>query len=120
MTTANVRREIRSLRADSCLEKSSRGSVFTQNGWVLLFIAICTVIYVHGITKKNEVIAFLDQNLSHLQMEKEQLIEEKEDLLLQIHSQSDPAWVKLTLMKGLGLVPEGQLKVYFHSGDDPT
>ena len=46
-------------------------------------------------------------------MSKEFLLEEKEDLKLQINSQKDPAWIELTLMKGLGLVPEGQLKVYF-------
>lgn len=37
----------------------------------------------------------------------------QEDLLLQINSQSDPAWVELILMKGLGLVPEGQTKAVF-------
>lgn len=33
--------------------------------------------------------------------------------MLEINSQSDPAWVELMLMKNLGLVPEGQIKVFF-------
>ena len=50
--------------------------------------------------KKNEVIAALDTQLGHLQVEKSLLLQEKEDLLLQVNSQSDPAWIQLTLKKG--------------------
>ncbi len=32
----------------------------------------------------------------------------------QINSQSDLAWLELTLMKGLGLVPENDQKVFFY------
>jgi hypothetical protein len=32
---------------------------------------------------------------------------------LQINSQSDLAWIELTLMKGLGVAPEDSQKVYF-------
>ena len=80
-------------------------------------MAACTVVYFHSVGKKNEVIASLDQRLESLHEEKNALLQLKDDLLLQINSQSDPAWIQLTLMKGLGLVPEGQLKVYF-CGDD--
>lgn len=34
-------------------------------------------------------------------------------LMRQINSQSDPAWIEMVLKKELGLVPEGQIKVYF-------
>ena len=30
-----------------------------------------------------------------------------------INSQSDPAWIEMVLKKELGLVPEGQTKIYF-------
>lgn len=36
-----------------------------------------------------------------------------EELLLEISSQSDSAWIELTLMKKFGLVPEGKRKVFF-------
>lgn len=87
-----------------------------QNWWVVLFIAACSLIYLNFGDKKNEVIASLDNHLKHLMLEKAALLQEKEDLLLQVNSQSDPAWIQLTLKKGLGLVPEGQKKVYFQSG----
>lgn len=38
---------------------------------------------------------------------------EQEELKLQVLSQSDPAWIELSLIKGLGLVPEGYTKIYF-------
>ncbi len=38
---------------------------------------------------------------------------EHDDLLMQIQSQSDHAWVELLLKKHLGMVPCGQTKVYF-------
>jgi len=40
-------------------------------------------------------------------------LEKREDLLLQINSQSDPAWTEILLKKHLGMVPSGQTKVYF-------
>ena len=38
---------------------------------------------------------------------------EKQELELLIKSYSDPAWLEMVLMKGLGMVPKGQIKVYF-------
>lgn len=37
----------------------------------------------------------------------------KENLERQIMSQSDPTWTLLTLIRVLGVIPEGQKKVYF-------
>jgi hypothetical protein len=107
-------REGYSPRARLCSRQIRKSKAY-QNGWVVLFIAACSFVYFHSVGKKNEVVASLDRHLSKLQLEKASLLQQKEDLLLQINSQSDPAWIQLTLMKGLGLVPEGQLKVYFHS-----
>jgi len=93
-------------------QKEKQCSV-AKNWWVVLFISFCGVVYFNSVCKKNEVLASLDQHLETLSDQKALLLEEKEDLLLQINSQSHPAWIQLTLTKGLGLVPEGQLKVYF-------
>lgn len=89
-----------------------RKNAFFQYGWVLLCMLCCCFMYLHAI-KKKQVLEVLKSQLYALQSEKQFLLEEKEDLKLQINSQKDPAWIELTLMKGLGLVPEGQLKVYF-------
>lgn len=95
--------------------KRGRKGIVRQLWWVVLFISICSLVYTQASNKKNEIIASLDQHLNQLNAERAGLLQEKQDLLLQINSQSDPAWIQLTLMKGLGLVPEGQMKVYFYS-----
>ncbi len=95
----------------------AKHSFIVQSAWVVVFIAVCGGVYYQAAGKKDEVIASLDAHLSSLQVEKQTLLKQKEDLLLQVNSQSDPAWIQLTLMKGLGLVPEGQLKVYFYPDD---
>ena len=105
------------LRAKRSSQRGKRNFI-GQSWWVILFIFICSIVYSHASHKKNEVVATLDNQLGTLMIEKDALLQEKEDLLLQINSQSDPAWIQLTLMKGLGLVPDGQLKVYFCSDDD--
>jgi len=116
MTCVKMRDQY-SLQENFCSQKGIK-RIVSQSFWVIVFISICGLIYFNSIVKKNEILATLDQRLKALHDEKALLIEEKEDLLLQINSQSDPAWIQLTLMKGLGLVPEGQLKVYFHSVND--
>ncbi|MFT5318635.1 MAG: hypothetical protein ACI8RA_001902 [Chlamydiales bacterium] len=59
----------------------------------------------------------LSQHLLSLEKEKKSVQTLREDLRYQVHSQSDHAWVELTLMKGLSLVPEGQVKVFFKDID---
>ena len=106
---------------DALLERVShprKKGIIRQLWWVVLIISICSLVYTHAAHKKNAVIASLDEHLGYLNTERARLLQEKEDLLLQINSQSDPAWIQLTLMKGLGLVPEGQSKVYFYSEHD--
>jgi len=36
------------------------------------------------------------------------------ELLEEIASQEDPAWIERVLIRRLGVVPEGQTKVVFH------
>jgi len=84
----------------------------------VLFITLCSLTFMHASRKKTAEIAQLDTQIQVLQAEKETLQQEKEDLLLEIRSQDDPAWVEMTLKKELGLVPEGQVKVYFHEDND--
>jgi hypothetical protein len=81
--------------------------------WVVLCIALCFALYAHGSHKKRTLIHSLQGELGLLQKERETLTREKEELLLNIQSESDPAWVEMTLIKVLGLVPEGKVKVYF-------
>ncbi|MBI3236562.1 MAG: hypothetical protein HYZ48_02480 [Chlamydiales bacterium] len=87
---------------------------FVSNSWwVLLFLIGCFSTYAHAMQKKGDVERILQEQLEVLSLQKQDLLQEKEDLLLQIQSQEDPRWIEMTLMKGLGLVPEGKLKVFF-------
>lgn len=63
--------------------------------------------------EKNIAYQELTRRMNELEMEKAMALSEQEDLKLQIESQSDPAWIQMMLMKGLGMVPDGQIKVYF-------
>ena len=69
--------------------------------------------YEQGLRKRDMNYKKLSAQLEEFQQQKKNALAVQEDLLLQINSQSDPEWVELTLMKGLGLVPEGYYKVYF-------
>lgn len=101
----------------SLKEKPPRPKTFesflSEWWWMLLFFALCYLLYSHGIEKKKGAVRELKARLFALEEEKKHALEEREDLLLQINSQSDPSWIQMTLMKGLGMVPEGQVKVYF-------
>ncbi|MDE3047241.1 MAG: hypothetical protein KGI83_02705 [Verrucomicrobiota bacterium] len=48
-----------------------------------------------------------------MENEKAQVLQIKEDLQLRIASQNDPAWIEMVLIRELGVVPEGFLKVHF-------
>lgn len=58
----------------------------------------------------------LNFKLEKLMIEKTQAQEAHEELLRHLNSQSDPAFIELTLMKVLGVVPEGQTKYFFIPG----
>lgn len=100
-------------------KETRRGSSAFKNGWASLFILLSCVVCVSAVHKKRQQILALKESLDQLKKEKRALTQHEEELKRQIYSHSDPAWIQLTLMRRLGLVPEGQLKVYFHQGDHP-
>lgn len=71
------------------------------------------MLFEQGIKNREHDYLKLSQRLAELHQDKEKALTLRENLLLQINSQSDPAWVELILMKELGLVPENHLKVFF-------
>ncbi len=86
-----------------------------QTWWVFLFVLFCYCVYEHAFRQFMHDYDHLNQSLVTLIEEKEKALAIQENLIRQINSQSDQAWVELTLMKGLGLVPEGYTKVFFTS-----
>lgn len=89
-----------------------------QTWWVILFILFCYGAYEHTLEKYRHEYSFLYSRLEELQFEKKEALKVQENLQLQINSQSDPQWIELTLMKGLGVVPEGYKKIYFSQQAD--
>ncbi len=100
--------------------KRAQGNLLVRSWWVFLILALSVGVYSHAMQKKKVAISSLQTHFNTLLEEKLALQNVKEDLSLQINSQSDPAWVELTLMKVLGLVPEGQVKVFFQNDDDSS
>jgi|694.fasta_scaffold16729_12 hypothetical protein len=83
--------------------------------WVVAFMILCYMLYEKGMRTRNAVYENLEQHYLNLLEDKHQNLALQDDLMLQINSQSDPAWIELTLIKGLGLVPEGTKKIFFSS-----
>lgn len=82
-------------------------------GWVVGFVGLCLGSYAHASKRKGEATFELMEKIQELKGQRQKVLLEKSELELQINSQSDPLWVEMTLMKGLGLVPEGKKKIHF-------
>lgn len=80
--------------------------------WVIFFALLCLFMYEQG----QKAIRIEYHSLLHkhdvLIQQKKQALSKKESMTREINSQSDHDWVELTLMKGLGMVPEKQTKVF--------
>ena len=86
---------------------------FLESWWVILFGLICYMLFEQGMKTRDHEYAKLQEHYADLEKQKKEVVTLQRKLLLEINSQSDPAWIELMLMKGLGLVPEGQIKVFF-------
>lgn len=84
-----------------------------RHWWVMVFVGLCAVFYLHAMRQKDHAFQEMTVSLRTLEKAKAEVVAQQEELLLQIHSQSDPAWVEMVLKANLGMVPEGQTKVYF-------
>jgi hypothetical protein len=91
-----------------------------QSWWVILFALICYMLFERGLQSQNIEYSRLENLRSELEKQKKSAMALQQRLLLEINSQSDPAWVELVLMKGLGLLKEGQTKVYFDKSINPA
>ena len=78
-----------------------------------MFCCGCFTVYAQGMQKKSKDCFDLRDKITRLQEQKQSILRLHDDLVLQICSQSDPDWIELTLKRQLGVVPEGQKKVYF-------
>lgn len=98
--------------------KVLKRSLIARNWWVIAFVVASCLIYSQSIQKKKAALFELERRFQLLEQEKNLVLKQQEELMLQVQSQNDPAWIEMTLMKGLGLVPEGQRKVYFQTQEN--
>ena len=93
-------------------------SILFRSWWLILFCLACLGAYECSLQKWSADYKALKSQKTHLQNEKEKALMLQKKLQRQINSSSDPAWIELTLMKVLGLVPEGQIKVFIPSSTE--
>ncbi len=91
--------------------------VFFRSLWVWILLSGGFISFQHAIKKKNVDIQVMEQKMERLGRQKDLMLEQKEELMARIASQSDPAWIELVLMQKLGVVPDGQIKVHFTSDE---
>ena len=81
--------------------------------WVLAFCLVTSLIFSQAMKKKKAIFAEYTFRLEEMEKERRLANLEKEHLQMKIASQEDPAWIEMILMRDLGVVPEGYLKVHF-------
>jgi len=81
--------------------------------WVCLFLGFSYSAYYSFSSEKSSAYQGLLARLSSLEVSRDLAFYRHEDLKLRIASQNDPYWIEMMLMKALGVVPEGQIKVHF-------
>lgn len=86
---------------------------FFRCWWTALLVLFCYGFYLHAMHKKKALYAELKSKESQLEKQLYSAVDQRENLLLQIESQEDPAWMEMLIKKHLGMVPFGQTKVYF-------
>lgn len=82
-------------------------------GGVAVFLTLCLGFYLYAKEQKDRSYQEMAARLKALEIEKGIALAQQEELISQIQSQSDPAWVEMVLKRNLGLVPKDQTKVYF-------
>ncbi len=91
----------------------NRFPLLKEWGWVFFVICICFFARAQASTFRQNQIKVLKQKIEFLNETK--LLRDKllENSRLKIQSASDQEMLKLLLIKGLGLIKEGQIKVIF-------
>lgn len=88
-------------------------SLFHQTWWVILFALLCFYGYEKGFERIKSEYALLHEKYENLHNDRDKALSYQEELRLHLNSQNNPEWIELTLMKELGLIPQGQTKVIF-------
>lgn len=88
-------------------------TLFIKSWWVWAFAIVCFGLYEQASMKLEQGITSLDKEISSLETRIIESSVKQQYLLLQQESFNDPAWIELSLIGVLGMVPEGYTKIYF-------
>lgn len=83
--------------------------------WVVLFCTAVGLMHLHALKNRNAVLREITFRYHEMEKERCMVLQEKEDLQMRIASQNDPAWIEMVLMREIGVVPEGWIKVHFQT-----
>ena len=92
-------------------------TTITRSWWVILFFILSFAFFEQSAKVYNGEMDELSTRRENLLNEKQLAQSQNDHLRRQMASMTDRTWIELTLIKVLGLVPEGQRKVYFESDD---
>lgn len=81
--------------------------------WMMLFCGLSLLCAARSWHVRRIEICDLEFRVREMEKVKVVLEGEREDLETCIASQSDPAWIEMVLMRELGVVPEGWMKIHF-------
>jgi hypothetical protein len=81
--------------------------------WVGVFVLFTYMLAMKTSHDKGEKIAQMAEQLRMLNEDKTLALMNRDRLLCEIESQTDPLWIEMILMQKLGVIPEGQTKVRF-------
>lgn len=85
-----------------------------RSWWVIGVILLGLILYEQGLKKRDRLYQQLSGQLTALQKEKQKALHEFENLNSQINGQHDSSWIEFILIEELGVVPQGQQKIYFY------
>ena len=90
-----------------------KADFFIKSWWVWVFAILAFSVYEQAAMKLEKEISTLDKEISSLEDRITEQVVRQEYLKLQQESFNDPAWIELSLIRSLGVVPEGYTKVYY-------
>ena len=96
-------------------KKKSWDFAIVQSWWVFLWILGCGIVYERIAHNLDIEQGKLVDQTQLLRSALKQAESDHAYLLDQVNSQHDPYWIERTLKRRLGLVAEGQIKVYLPS-----
>ena len=85
----------------------------SQGWWVVAFCATTSFTYLHFMNVKKQELQQLSLRIEEIDCSKQKALCQSSYLRDRISSQTDPAWIEMVLIRDLGVVPAGYLKVHF-------